>query len=54
MHLGYWWDSQKKRDHSKDQDVGEWILLLWILERQDGVLWTGMISLRIGTSEWLL
>jgi hypothetical protein len=21
MHVGYWWESQKKRDHQEDQDV---------------------------------
>jgi hypothetical protein len=32
MHIGYWWESQKERDHCEDQDVGGWILK-WILER---------------------
>jgi hypothetical protein len=22
MHKGYWWESQKERDHCEDQDVG--------------------------------
>jgi hypothetical protein len=44
-------ESQKERNHYEDQDVGEWIILGWIFGRQDGVVWTGLIWLRIGTSE---
>jgi hypothetical protein len=33
MHIGYWWESQKVRDHWNDQDVGGWTILKWILER---------------------
>jgi hypothetical protein len=46
MHMRYLWDSQEERDHY----VGGWILLKCILERQDGVVWTESICLRIGTS----
>jgi hypothetical protein len=46
-HIGVWWESQKERDHYNDLDVGGWILLKWIL---DGVVSTGLIWLRIGTS----
>jgi hypothetical protein len=42
MHAGYWWESQKKRDHWEDQDVGGWIILKWILERWDGVDFIGL------------
>jgi hypothetical protein len=33
MHIGYWWESQKERDHYEDQDVGGWTILKWILDR---------------------
>jgi hypothetical protein len=31
-----------------------WTILKWILERQDGMVWTGSNWLRIGTSGGLL
>jgi hypothetical protein len=34
--------------------LGGWTILKWILERHDGMVWTGSIWLRIGTSEGLL
>jgi hypothetical protein len=52
MHIGYWWESQKERDHWEDQDVGGWTILKWILEKWDGMV--GLIWLRIGTSGGLL
>jgi hypothetical protein len=33
MHIEYWWESQKERDNSEEQDVGEWTILKWLLER---------------------
>jgi hypothetical protein len=33
MHIGYWWESQKERDHWEDKDVSGWTILKWILER---------------------
>jgi hypothetical protein len=29
-------------------DVGGWIILVWILESWDEVMWTGLVWLRIG------
>jgi hypothetical protein len=26
LHIGYWWESQKQRDHWEDQDVGGWTI----------------------------
>jgi hypothetical protein len=33
MHIGYWWESQKVRDHWEDLDVGGWTILKLIVER---------------------
>jgi hypothetical protein len=37
-------------DNKEGQEVGGWITLRRILERQDALVWTGLIWLRIGTS----
>jgi hypothetical protein len=36
------------------EEVGGWIILRRILERYDGMVWTGLAWLRIGTSRELL
>jgi hypothetical protein len=54
MHIEYWWENQKERDHWEDQDVSGWSILKGILERWDGVGWIGLIWFRIGISGGLL
>jgi hypothetical protein len=54
IYIGFWWESQKERDHYEDLDIGGRIILEWILERYDEVVWIGLIWLRIGTSGGLL
>jgi hypothetical protein len=44
MHIGYWWEIQKERDHWEDQDVGGWTILKWIL-REIG--WDGGDSINM-------
>jgi hypothetical protein len=33
MLIGFWWESQKERDHKEDLDEGGTVVLKWILER---------------------
>jgi hypothetical protein len=49
MFVKYWWGSHKERVHKEDQDVGGSLVLKWILERYDRVIWIGLIWLRIRT-----
>jgi hypothetical protein len=49
IHTGFWWESRDERHRWEDNT-----LLEWILEKQDGVVWTELIWLRIGTSGGLL
>jgi hypothetical protein len=50
MHIRYWWESQKEINHCENQDVGGWIISKSMLEKWNGVVWSGLILLRIGTS----
>jgi hypothetical protein len=43
MHIEYWWESQKERDHLEDQDVDGWTIFQKErdhLEDQDVDGWT--------------
>jgi hypothetical protein len=33
MHIGFWWESQKEKDHWEDIDAGGSIILRLILEK---------------------
>jgi hypothetical protein len=53
MHIGYWWESQKERDHWEDQDVdnikmdlGEigWDSRDWIELAQDRNQWRALVN----------
>jgi hypothetical protein len=46
--------NQRERGRLEDQDVGGWIILGLSLERWDGVMWAGLVWLRIGRGGELL
>jgi hypothetical protein len=41
----------KGKDHWEEQDIGGWTVIKWILERSSGMVWIGLIWLRIGPVE---
>jgi hypothetical protein len=49
--IGYFWGSQKVRDHWEDLDVGGWTILKWILRE---IVWDGMdwIGLTQDRDQW--
>jgi hypothetical protein len=51
---GIWLGSQKEGNHYEDIGIGRCIILKWILEKYDRVVWTGLIWLRVGNSTGLL
>jgi hypothetical protein len=48
MHIGYWWESQKKRDHWEDQGV-RWVDSIKMDLREigwDGIDWIDLAQVR--------
>jgi hypothetical protein len=54
VHAGFRWGDLRERDHFEDLCVDGTIILKWIFKKWDGEAWTGLISLRIGTSDRFL
>jgi hypothetical protein len=48
MHTKFWSVNLKDRDNFEDTGAEERIV--WILDKDDGQMWIGLIWLRIGTS----
>jgi hypothetical protein len=54
VHTGFWWGELKDRDHFKDLSIDGRIILKYILKKQNGRTWTGLIWLRTEPSGRLL
>jgi hypothetical protein len=50
MHTIFWFENQKRRDHSEDLGVDGKITLECALGKYNGRMWTGCIWLGIRTS----
>jgi hypothetical protein len=51
MHIGYWWEIQKEREHCEGKNVGGWTILKWILDKMG---WYGLdwIDLAQDRDQW--
>jgi hypothetical protein len=48
MHTKFWLENLKGRDYLVEQGIDGRVILKWIIEKQDGKVWTGFIWLRTG------
>jgi len=49
VHTGFWLGDLRERDHMEDLDAVGRTVLKWIFKKEDGEIWSGLISLRIGS-----
>ena len=56
VHTGFWWGDLRERDHLKDLDIDERVIIIikCICKKWDVEPWTGSIWMRIGTGGGLL
>jgi hypothetical protein len=48
MHVGFWWENQKERDHEEGLDIGGRIILQEVLDLREigwcGMVWIGLVK----------
>ena len=54
MYTGFWWGSLKEGDHLEDLSIDGRVIGKCVLKKQDGVVWIGLICLRIWSVGGLL
>jgi hypothetical protein len=54
MHVTFWLENMKGRDHLGEVSIGGRLTLKLILKKQSGRMWIGFTWLRTGTSGMLL
>jgi hypothetical protein len=53
-HFHHSFSGEERKETTSKTNTGGWIILGWTSEKQNGVMWTGLVWLRIGTSGGLL